>query len=612
MGSIQLLKGNIRGMDADSAPGTLAGKVAHAVNLQFKRGEIRTRPGIRLHNLDVKGPLQGCLGVNPGSGVSLQTFGEDAGYLVLVAGGKVVVKSTTASGFSLGCRVLRPSLTDTLGRDTNVCVQDFIWLYKAEHLVILQGQSIPTMWWAQDSTALTVSAGLSVAYQDADHVNGMTFMEEKVDNWLVNAAGLGVFAHGRVHQQMDRVIMVSDMIHAKGQRGEHNFLYMEEQLREACGGPLSTRSDLGALRALTVAANPSAGALGEGMLTAYYTQGVVMYNTGVAPRETRFNPATGEEITKGWEYQNMVSPVCNEVSATGPYAVAVLLRDQLFRSVYGLHFLSRVMQQNTAADEPVDLISNEVGPILNEDSRHLLHGVSVGYWIGGHRLLATTGMVANRCAGVLPAGTALVVYNKLWGRTEDDSPLPAWDGVWIPPAGLTIHRLMPVPRAEGPSMYGFLASTSLGDLMFGEFMDIDSDVDCGNVIDIPWVMTTDRVSRGYNTSSLIDSGSLTLHQRARALSIRVLVRTNRYPDWAEWIAENSGREEPGCWQKPLGSPPGVMREAEWFQFRIEGIGAATISAFDLDVSAGVINTQEDFVPSPPDSRDPAPYLSLTA
>lgn len=96
-----------------------------------------------------------------------------------------------------------------------------------------------------------------------------TFDNAKHRNWLVNGAGLGVYAHGRVHQQVGSLVFVGDLIHKRGYRLTDDILLMEEQDTLSYGEPLSVSSRMGDLVALAVMPTMSS-ANGEGNLMAYY------------------------------------------------------------------------------------------------------------------------------------------------------------------------------------------------------------------------------------------------------------------------------------------------------------------------------------------------------
>ena len=127
---------------------------------------------------------------------------------------------------------------------------------------------------ALDSDACSASQG---SYEPDDHLSPHfgrqalmtydsshdTFVWENHKHFLEANAGIGVYAHGRIHQEVGYTIYVGDLIHKRGPLVSDDILLMEEQYLQSMGEPLSTNSRLGGLVAMAVLPTMST-ANGEG------------------------------------------------------------------------------------------------------------------------------------------------------------------------------------------------------------------------------------------------------------------------------------------------------------------------------------------------------------
>ena len=273
-----------------------------------------------------------------------------------------------------------------------------------------------------------------------------TFDSTKFKNWLVNCAGIGCYAHGRIHQQVGQTIFVGDLIHKRGHLKTDDLLLMEEQSLLSHGEPLSVPSRLGKLMALQVLPTMNT-ANGEGDLIAYYEYGVVAFNTFESPRETKYD-GEGKQLTQGWDQKRLVNHLLNTVGAVGRNAVAVLTRDHLFRSELGLHFLKVILGEGTFNSENTNIISMDVEPLLLADED--LSGAAVGFWPRGNRMFATVGLVRDDAVSSSSAGRGFVSWNQATTFTEDRTPRPLWEGMWIVDHGIAgIHQFVSEDRREG-------------------------------------------------------------------------------------------------------------------------------------------------------------------
>lgn len=423
-----------------------------------------------------------------------------------------------------------------------------------------------------------------------------TFDSTKFSNWLVNGAGLGIYAHGRVHQQVGRSIYVGDILHKRGHRSTEDVLLMEEQATLSHGEPLSAPTRLGRLAALAVLPTMNT-ANGEGDLIAYYDNGVVSFNTFESPRETRVD-GKGSIVQKGWDTKRLVNHLLNRVSAVGRYAVATLTRDHFFRSPFGLHFLKTTLGEGTFNTEQTNRVSQDVDPILDTDFRVLLRGCAAGHWLAGSRMMATTGLKADSTITATAAGRGMVVWNQASTFTEDRTPVPAWEGLWTVDNGIAgIHWLGDSEVTPGPRSFGALVSGRDGRLFFASF-DPDATMDYrdGEHLPIEWSFETGRFAfDGLASLKTVREGRLEGVFGKTSHRVRVLLRTDQNSAWKLWkefspCDKAKSATEGYLVSEPLGQPPAGCREATWFQVRVEGLGSAEIRVIDLDFSPGTVKS----------------------
>lgn len=418
-----------------------------------------------------------------------------------------------------------------------------------------------------------------------------TFDSAKFRNWLANGAGLGIYAHGRVHQQVGRLIYVGDLIHKRGHRSTEDVLLMEEQATLSHSEPLSVPSRLGRMTAMAVLPTMST-ANGEGDLIAYYENGVVAFNTYESPRETRID-GEGKLVQKGWDTKRLVNHLLNKVSATGRYAVAVLTRDHFFRSVFGLHFLKTTLGEGTFNTEQTNRVSQDVDPILRGDLPETLSGAAAGHWIDGNRMMATTGLLRDDTISATPSGRGVVVWNQATSFTEDRTPVPAWEGLWTADHGVAgIHWI-----GDAGGAFGALVSDRDSNLYFAKFEPaFQMDFRDGEWLPIEWSFETGRFDyNGLQSLKVLREGRIEGVFSSASHRVRVLVRTDMSSAWKVWkefspCEKAKTAKEGYLVSQPLGQPPSACREATWFQLRVEGLGSAEIRVIDLDFSPGTVKS----------------------
>lgn len=434
-----------------------------------------------------------------------------------------------------------------------------------------------------------------------------TFNADNFKQWLANYAGLGIYAHGRVHQEVGYSIFVGDLIHKRGHLVSDDLLLMEEQNLLSMGEPLSTNSRLGQLRALEILPAMNT-ANGEGTLVAYYQFGVVSFDTHEAPRESRYD-GEGVQIQKGWDSKRLVNHLLNTLGAVGRYAVTMLTRDHLFRSIRGLHFLKVTLGEGTFNSENVNTISMDVEPILLADTD--LTGAATGFWLFGNRMFATTGLIACSEYSTASMGRGFVSWNQATTFTEDRTPIPLWEGLWVVDHGIKgVHKFAEFDEDRSGESFGFVCSNTEAKL-FAARIDpkLPHDVRDGQIIPIEWSFeTARRAPSGMDTKSSINDCVVEMVASSASQKVRVYSRTDASEKWLLWSefspAERVTTDDQRLlFTKSLGRPALAHREATWLQLRVEGIGEIEFRLITLDFAAStvkagrsqtyVVNSSED-------------------
>ena len=419
-----------------------------------------------------------------------------------------------------------------------------------------------------------------------------TLNQDNFKQWLSNYAGIGVYAHGRVHQEVGYSIFVGDLIHKRGHLVSDDLLLMEEQNLLSMGEPLSTNSRLGELRALAVLPAMST-SNGEGTLVAYYQFGIVSFDTNEVPRESRYD-GEGNQIQKGWDSKQLVNHLLNSLGAVGRYAVAVLTRDHLFRSVRGLHFLKVTLGEGTFNSENVNKISMDVEPLLALDVD--LSGAAVGFWLFGNRMFATTGLLADKKFSSSSFGRGFVSWNQATTFTEDRTPVSLWEGLWTVDHQIkAIHKFVEFDEDASKNSFGFVCSDASTAILGARIdSDLEHDIRGGKIIPIEWSFDTARFAlTGLNTKSSVNDCVIELVASASSQKIRVFSRTDSCEKWLLWSEFSPADKLKAPADKillteSLGKPHVLHREATWVQLRVEGIGFAEIRLLELDFSAATV------------------------
>lgn len=614
------------GVDMQTNPLVLGGgRFSAAINLAFDNGTIKTRPSFRYEPTGLRGQLQGSTVYNPGRGLSAKIFGNDQNGLAVVVNGEIHVLEVSCGEIS--CQPV------SVPGDYSFKHQGQVFLFSAENWLIAQNPQSFTVFWGGHGTAvrspgmtevrperpieclglkpeeLHPTAGVPTTGKaletleidgkdsimekfkddcpEAPVASHDSFCTDKHIQWLINGANLGAYAHGRVHQQSHAAVFVGDLIHKRGFESTDDLLLMEEQALPAFGDPIVWPSRLGqptAMKPLRAGGTAN----GEGPIVFYFTNGVKLLNTFQFPRESRM---TGGQVgQQGWINSQLSEDLETGLGAVGQNAVVDVNKDHLFRSPFGLHFLSRITGSGTSRTPQINTISQEVEPLMQRATdASYLSGSCCGFWYFGERQFCTVGMKASHFTSASTVGQGFVSRNQAIRYTEDDTPIPAWEGLWLPYAEVDgIHQFFETGSHPSPQSFGFLCSArDSHDLLFA-FIDRTEGQDDyqGQSVPIEWSATTGAfVAESYDKESFLKDGRLEIYADETSQRIRVSARSNTSDKWQVWkevdLSDIKSRS-----LKPiqLGAHP-TLKEGTWFQVKIEGLGYCEFDYLAIDNSS---------------------------
>jgi hypothetical protein len=588
-------------------------RFASAVNMQFTNGEIKSRPGFRYNCLGVSGVFQGATYYSPSKGMSSRVFASEETGLVVAVNGRIYVSSSEEGQLSCPAFPICGSYDFPCHENVN--------LFAAEDWLIGQSLAADTIFWngkecasrspgmkepdrsrplnapkleppgCSNGCKLPCNCDRPIMADNKDTTplpeedSHDSFMTERHEQWLVNGAGLGVYAHGRVHQETPFAIFVGDIVHKRGFTSTDDLLLMEEQALESFGDPLVWASSMGkmqAFRLLPQGRTPN----GQGPLVGYFSNGIMTFNTFQFPRESRM--VDGRQATKGWGDIQMSEQQTAIVSAVGRYAVTDLTSDHVFRSPYGIHYLKNVLGEKSEKTEQIDVTSHFVKPLLtNREEQSYLEGTTVGFWPTESRVFCSVGMVLDSKATSSSMGRGFVSYNQAARFTEDRTPIPTWEGLWLPHHKVKgIHYFTHVEDSPSITSFGFLCSDTNNGLQFG-FIDaeLQEDLFGGESVPIEWSFETSQfVAQGYDKLKSLKDGRLEIYVNEKSRAVRVMARSNVNLAWELWKEVDLSDIEAYS-HKPitLGKHP-TLGEATWFQVRVEGLGYCEIDYLAVDHS----------------------------
>jgi hypothetical protein len=404
-------KGGMNGFDPPHKIAT--NQLARMVNCAIVDGLPTTRPGGRVVPLSgspseivTAAPMQGCIFYNPAAGQGGIIFSEANASLAIVSGGRKIL--VTIEG-----RRPKPTavLRDITGTFVSSSQNHLAWLSQWEDLLIVADGEGPTFIYSP-----TDGARLSLGYN----------MIDKGKSEIPNGATVLAYAHARGLAVVNsRQILVGDPLFRTDLTSSSNLAGFTEQVYWATGPYFFPPSMMGAVNAAAILPLQNT-QHGHGELMFHCAGGVFSLDVSRYPRSE-------------WANMQLVKHALLQAGATGPYAVAVQVGDQIFRTRMGAQSLRSAAASMQAEGNPAQTLSAHVDTWFAGDYPRWLRFASVNIWGSARRVLFTTGPVVH---GSFRWHRGLVSRNTDASLTEPETPA-IWEGLWtFPPQAAGIVQLV--------------------------------------------------------------------------------------------------------------------------------------------------------------------------
>lgn len=574
-----LMRYPVGGMN-HASPATLLAprEAAEMVNCRVSSSTVRTRPGVRVHELpETEGlAFQGACFYNPSQGLSQQVQGEDESMIVFSAGGrKFKVSVTDESVENSDIQV-----SEVLGVAPTNPIYHLVWMAQAENYIIAQDGNSSTWIWDGDTPAR-----FSPGYNTTD----------KESSRLANGASLVAYAHGRVVQVVNgRQVLVGDIIHKDGTSSSANVLGMTEQVYWATGSFFSPPSALGMIMA--VAPLPLKNTThGHGDLVFHCEEGIFSLDITLYPRESWVDNAISKHLSL-------------DAAAAGFYAITLYDSDQIYLTRNGLHSLRSAAQINQIGN-PQRPLSERVGRYIERDSAELFRFASVCKSVRDNRLFVTTDHLIDDA--VHRGARGILSLNFRPSPSEESI---CWEGLWTLPAeAYLINQVVSGVFSSRERTFAFVTGKDrkMRLVEFSQNLNHDITVD-GKEKAIEWQVVTRADVLGNETSNKTwEDGVVTLKNVVGQASVKTFIRN----DQCDWIPYREacfegadectyGMPSSREYRLDLGKPPSAIKPCRWVQLLIKVTGQASIETVRMTASIDKGGEHQGNIPSSCIKLDP--------
>lgn len=579
MADTYLMRYPVGGMN-QATPATLLTprEAAEMVNCRVSSSVVRTRPGVRVHELPGTEGLafQGACFYNPSQGLSQQVQGEDESMLVFSAGGrkfKIVVSDDVPQNTSI-------EVEEILGVPATNPIYHLVWMAQAENYLIAQDGNSSTWIWDGD-TPPRFSTGYNVT--------------DKEDSKLANGASLVAYAHGRIVQVVNgRQVLVGDIIHKDGTSNAANILNMTEQTYWATGSFFSPPSALGMVMA--VAPLPLKNTThGHGDLIFHCEEGIFSLDITIYPRENWINQAISKHLSL-------------DAAAAGFYAITLYDSDQIYLTRNGLHSLRSAAQINQIGN-PQRPLSERVQRYIERDSAELFRFASVCKSVRDNRLLVTTDHLIDDAVHRGARGCLSLNF-----RPSPNDELTCWEGLWtLPKEAYLINQIVSGVFDSRERTFAFVTGKDRKMRLVEFSQNLNHDIlsdGTENAIESQIVTRADVM--GDETSNKTwEGGVATFRNIVGQVAVKAYVRN----DQCDWVfyreACFEGAEEctygmPSSreYRLDLGKPPSIIKPCRWIQVLFKIVGQASMETVRMKATIDKGGEQQGNIPSSCIKLDP--------
>lgn len=377
--------------------------------MEIVNGLPTTRKGVRIHGLTGTGlenaAVQGASFYNPSKGLSQRTFADDRSSIIVSASGlRFQIKPDAQHPLKSNIEIVK--IGDIQG-DTRALLA---WVGQAEDYVIITDGESDTWFWN--------------SVDDPEFSTGYISDGDRAESMIPNGATAFAYAHGRIIIVVNgSQTLIGDIIHKTSRSDSRNILEFTEQTYLETGGFMSPPSALGGINVIAIL--PQQNTLhGSADVIEHCEDGVFSADINRAPRSS-------------WSEIPLTRHVLLQTGATGPYALALVDGDQIFRSRHGVQTLRSAAAESTRLGNPLHPISEPVADWLLSDHLPFLKFCSMVKWAYRRRLYCNTGLWVE---GAYRGGRGLVTLNFVAVSNESR---PAWEGLHVmpPQAGSVVQMV---------------------------------------------------------------------------------------------------------------------------------------------------------------------------
>lgn len=368
-------------------------------NVQLVDEIPTTRPRVIVHDLpgDIAGlNIQGAKYFNPAKGQDALSNSSGGPQILIAAGGRKFTLSVSGEGIQTELAVTEI----TNGLKSNPAFH-LAWWETAENYAFCGDGNGDTFIWDSANPAF-----VSPGYDSVD----------KPSSKVPNGGTCMLYAHGRLVVVVNsRAILVGDAIHKSSLTSAKNLLDFTEQVYWDTGQMFIPPSSMGNILALEILPVLDT-AQGQGEILAHCEDGIFSVDINIAPRSD-------------WSSKSLVRHALLEAGAVGPYAVALRVGDQIYRTRHGICTFRSARAQANVEGDPMAPMSEPVNTFLKSDVPDWLRFCSINTWAIQNRLLCTVDPTMD---GRYRWHNAVLVRNFAPRPLENSAA--CWEGIWTLPA----------------------------------------------------------------------------------------------------------------------------------------------------------------------------------
>lgn len=491
------------GMNAYDPPNKIrTNQLARMVNCEIVDGLPTTRMGARVVPLSgsfsdfvKEAPFQGSIYYNPAMGQGgIELAAANATLAAGLGGRKILVNINGRKGRA------EAVARDISGGIYSNAQNHLVWISQWEDLLIVTDGESRTFIYSP-----TGGASVSLGYNTV----------EKLKSEIPNGATVLAYAHARgIAVVNSRQVIVGDNLHRTNLTSSANLRQFTEQAHWASGQYFTPPTAMSGINAAAVLPLKNTNN-GQGDVIFHCVNGGFSVRLNVYPRSK-------------WAETEMVQIAFTSGGATGPYALAITVGDQIFRTADGVQTYRSAAATSEPEGNPLQTLSPEVQTWLAADYPRWLRFASVNVWGKQRKSFFTTGPIVR---GSRRWHRGIISRNTDVSLTTANTPA-VWEGLWTMP----------------PQMRGVMQLVNgIFDREERQFAWVRGDDDQNRLVEFSPTFREDILEDG--TAHPIRAQAIT-----RAIDAGKWWLAREYQEARLYLRNLSGEVKWGVWFRPLESP----------------------------------------------------------